>query len=123
VPISKVNFWQLQEDATGWGVGKTNPFAIISSITSPGWIGSLFPTHVLMQALSLVRQYHFFPPSHPGYSLPNHGLLLQQEFEEVLPYHALAVRLPQHAIYRLPQLLESLMKEPTKVIPKHKLAL
>jgi len=43
----------------------------------------------------------------------NHAL--QQEYEEVLPYHAFAVRVPQHAIYRLPQLLESLMKNTTKV--------
>jgi hypothetical protein len=49
--------------------------------------------------------------------------LAQQEFEEVLPYHAFAVRLPQHAIYHLPQLLETLMEDPIKVLSMHKLAI
>ncbi len=40
---------------------------------------------------------------------------VQQEYEEVLPYHAFAVRIPQHAIYRLPEILDELMQDPEKV--------
>ena len=39
------------------------------------------------------------------------------EYEDVLPYSEFSVRLPQHAIYRLPQVLQDIMDTPGKVIP------
>ena len=35
--------------------------------------------------------------------------------EEVLPYKDFAIRLPQHAIYRLPEILDGLIKEVAEV--------
>ena len=40
---------------------------------------------------------------------------VQMEFEDVLPYSEFAIRIPQHAIYRLPHLLHEIMDTPGKV--------
>ncbi|KAK9819900.1 hypothetical protein WJX72_003779 [[Myrmecia] bisecta] len=40
---------------------------------------------------------------------------VQMPYEDVLPYKDFAVRVPQHAIYRLPDLLDSLLADPAKV--------
>lgn len=40
---------------------------------------------------------------------------LQMEYEDVLPYSEFAIRLPQHAIYRLPAVLQEVMDTPGKV--------
>ncbi|KAK9817385.1 hypothetical protein WJX74_003985 [Apatococcus lobatus] len=40
---------------------------------------------------------------------------VQMEYEDVLPYSEFAVRLPQHATYRLPHILEQIMDTPDKV--------
>lgn len=37
------------------------------------------------------------------------------EYEDVLPYSEFAIRLPQHAIYRLPYVLQEIMDTPGKV--------
>ena len=39
----------------------------------------------------------------------------QMEYEDVLPYSEFSVRLPQHAIYRLPYVLQEIMDTPGKV--------
>ncbi len=44
------------------------------------------------------------------------GCWLQMEYEDVLPYSEFSVRLPQHAIYRLPQVLQDIMDTPGKVL-------
>ena len=41
--------------------------------------------------------------------------MLQMEFEDVLPHAEFTVRLPQHYLYRLPQLLDQLLENHTHV--------
>ena len=48
---------------------------------------------------------------HPSSSLS----CLQMEFEDVLPYHQFALRVPPHAIYMLPTILERVLNTPGKV--------
>ncbi|KAK9817397.1 hypothetical protein WJX74_010418 [Apatococcus lobatus] len=40
---------------------------------------------------------------------------IQMEYEDVLPYSEFSIRLPQHAIYRLPYVLQEIMDTPGKV--------
>ena len=37
------------------------------------------------------------------------------DFEDVLPYHQFALRVPSHAIYKLPTILERVLNTPGKV--------
>ena len=37
------------------------------------------------------------------------------DFEDVLPYHQFALRMPSHAIYKLPTILERVLNTPGKV--------
>ncbi|KAK9863982.1 hypothetical protein WJX84_011926 [Apatococcus fuscideae] len=46
---------------------------------------------------------------------------IQMEYEDVLPYSLFSIRLAQHAIYRLPHVLQEIMDTPGKVgkVPQH----
>ena len=43
---------------------------------------------------------------------------MQFEFEEVLPYSEFAIRVPQHMIYLLPEILEELVKDEAQKVCK-----
>ena len=47
--------------------------------------------------------------------LPAECRLVQVEFEDVLPYQDFAVRLPQHYVYKLPEILEQLQNQTGRV--------
>lgn len=45
--------------------------------------------------------------------------VLKMEFEEVLPYQDFALKIPQHAIYKLPDLLNEVQNQPGRVSAEH----